>query len=372
MLYFTSICANYLPKALTLAQSIKAHNKSSKVVLCLLEREAPSAGRDLGVFDEIILAKDAGWHDFEAFIFRHSIVEASTAVKPRFLLHLMARHPMESKFVYLDPDVFVNSDLCELEDILERESIVLAPHLLRPGNLEMELSSLNHGTYNLGFLGIRRNPNSSAFLEWWAERLFYFCYDDKNKGIFTDQKWVDLAPCFFSVHILKHHGYDFATWSLKGAELQEVGGELFVNGDPLRFVHFSGVDSDIIERAISWWLTGHSRDLFIQLHKQYLALLNLNGQEALGKLPWSYSTYRNGSPISSAARLAYRAADVRERYPSPFEKDDAAICGTALTAQPATVPDPAPSLSRVQRLRRSLHDVGVQGSIRKIARKLIR
>src|SRR3546814_8145195 len=76
----------------------------------------------------------------------------------------------------------------------------------------MEISSLAHGSYNLGFLAVSRSANSQAFLQWWADRLFLYCYDDKSRGIFTDQKWIDLAPSFFDVAILKHHGYDFATW----------------------------------------------------------------------------------------------------------------------------------------------------------------
>ena len=48
-------------------------------------------------------------------------------------------------------------------------------------------------------------------INWWAERLYLFCYDDIQNGVFTDQKWIDLAPCFFDTYIFKHHGYDFAT-----------------------------------------------------------------------------------------------------------------------------------------------------------------
>src|SRR5690606_21139338 len=210
--------------------------KDARFVLCLVEREVHPAAAAFPHFDEVVLAKDAGWENFDAFMFRHSIVEASTAVKPRFMQHLLESHPGDDKFVYLDPDVLVYSDLSELEAILDRESIVLCPHLLRPGNIDMEISSLAHGSYNLGFLAVSRSDNSQAFLQWWADRLFLYCYDDKSRGIFTDQKWIDLAPSFFDVHILKHHGYDFATWSLLGSDLREVDGRYVANGDPLRFI----------------------------------------------------------------------------------------------------------------------------------------
>ena len=41
MVVFTSICMNYLPKALVLGESLKKHNKDVKFVVVLLEREIP-------------------------------------------------------------------------------------------------------------------------------------------------------------------------------------------------------------------------------------------------------------------------------------------------------------------------------------------
>jgi len=141
VIFFTSICSNYLPKAMTLAESVKRHCADATFVLCLVEREVPEAAASCPYFDEVVLAKDAGWGNFDRFMFRHAIVEASTAVKAQFMLNLLQRYPGESKFAYLDPDVLVYSDLVELEQLLDHESIVLCPHLLRPGNIDMEITT---------------------------------------------------------------------------------------------------------------------------------------------------------------------------------------------------------------------------------------
>ena len=329
MIYFTSICSNYLPKAMALAESVKRHCKDATFVLCLVEREVPQVARDFPHFDEIILARDAGWEEFDKFMFRHSIVEASTAVKPQFMRNLLVRFPEKDKFVYLDPDVLAYSDFEELERTLDTESIVVCPHLLRPGNIDMEISSLAHGTYNLGFVAVRRSDNAQRFLDWWAERLFLFCYDDKSRGIFTDQKWIDLAPSFFDVLILKHHGYDFATWSLLGSDLRRIGDGHVVNGDPLRFIHFSGLDSGMIDRAMGWWLTKDNRADFEALYREYLGLLERHGQATLGKTPWSYANYADGGKISNKARVAYRDPALWEKIPQPFASSDAEIMAAA-------------------------------------------
>jgi len=329
MIVYTSICANYLPKAMALAESVKRHIPDALFVLCLVEREVPEEASLFPHFDRVILAKDAGWQDFDAFMFRHTIVEASTAVKPRFMIHLTETYPGQDKFVYLDPDVLVYSDFEELRHLLDTHSIVLAPHLLRPGNVDMEISSLAHGTFNLGFLAVRRSDNAARFLDWWAERLFLFCYDDKGRGIFTDQRWIDLAPSFFDTHILKHHGYDFATWSLLGSDLSDRTGMLVANGDPLRFIHFSGLDSGTIDKAIGWWLTDANRVTFARLFEDYKALLAAHGQETLGRLPWSYGNYVDGRPVGKAARIAYRDRTLWPLMPKPFETSDDAILAAA-------------------------------------------
>ena len=87
MVVFTSICANYLHKARTLAQSIRKNLPDTVFVVCLLERELNENFRS-SLFDSIVLAKDAWEGNFERFIFKHSIVEASTAVKGQFFKYL--------------------------------------------------------------------------------------------------------------------------------------------------------------------------------------------------------------------------------------------------------------------------------------------
>lgn len=381
MIFYTSICANYLPKAMALAASVKEHCRDATFVLCLVEREIPQIARDFQHFDDIILAKDAGWDNFDQFMFRHSIVEASTAVKPQFLRNLMERFTSADKFVYLDPDVLVYGDFVELEAVLDRTSIVVCPHLLRPGNIDMEISSLAHGTYNLGFVAVKRSENAQRFLDWWAERLFLFCYDDKSRGIFTDQKWIDLAPSFFDVHILKHHGYDFATWSLQGSDLRRgAEGGYVVNGDPLRFIHFSGLDSGMIERAMGWWLTPENRPVFEGLYRDYLRNLDAHGQAALGKTPWSYATYTDGSVISKEARVRYRDPALWQAVPSPFEAGDeeilrhgsADVAGSAVAARAAQIPtlrmSPNPGL--LDKLAWSTLEIGFGPTLAKALRKL--
>lgn len=321
MVIFTSICANYLHKARTLAKSVKDNIKDAVFVVSLLEKEHKKE-YEYPFFDEIVLAKDAWSTGFEKFIFKHTIVEASTSVKGRFFQYLYEKYPEEDKFVYLDPDVFVYSDFKELRELLDSRPIILCPHLLQAGNIDMELSSTAHGVYNLGFLAVNRSKEAERFIDWWAERLFLFCYDEIGKGIFTDQKWVDLAPCFFDVQIFKHKGYDFAPWSLLNCGMYEQNNKVYVQGDELRFIHFSGYGSST-EKCMREWLP-EGEHVFKKLYREYSVIHQDNDKDGISKSKWSYAYYSSGEKIKDEIRIMYRQDyHVMNLENNPFDKSNA-------------------------------------------------
>lgn len=320
MIIFTSICANYTHKARTLAESVKRHMPDAAFFVCLTEREMPENVRS-EYFDDVILSKDMWDGNFNRYIFKHSIVEASTAVKGQFFIYLMEHFPQENQFVYLDPDCYVYADLTELKELLERRPIVVCPHLLQPGNIDMELSSAAHGVYNLGFLAVNRSAEAERFIKWWAQRLYLFCYDDIQRGIFTDQKWIDLAPCFFDVEILKHRGYDFATWSLLDCGMTKEDGRYYVQGDPLRFIHFSGYGK-VIEKCMEDWLP-KGKHPFRELYREYVKRHEEYDADRVSETAWSYGTYDSGEKIDDKIRELYRGDyDVMFRVEDPFGLSD--------------------------------------------------
>ena len=167
------------------------------------------------------------------------------------LLHadLLARQNCRAAF-YFDPDIVVCSSLQLLLDEFDRGSILLTPHQVEPDTtieaiIDNEICSLKHGIYNLGFLGLKPSAQGRRFSEWWCERLAKFCVADIPNGLFTDQRWVDLAPAFFSeVRIVRHVGCNVATWNLTHRRVKgDFENGFTVNTEPLIFYHFSGFDS---------------------------------------------------------------------------------------------------------------------------------
>lgn len=374
---YTSITSNYLPKARVLAESVK--QQASQTVFHLVLSDTPPIGFDLAEepFDTLIESHHLVASGFPAWAFGHSVVELCTAVKGAALEYIFNEHAAEQVF-FFDPDMVVFSRLDELSAALSEASVVLTPHQTDPepnaiGIMDNEMSSLIHGVYNLGFVGVRNVSEGRRFARWWAERLHDYCHDDLPRGLFTDQKWVNLAPCFFEgVHILRSPGYNVATWNLstrKATGSLEDG--ILINGEPLGFYHFSGFDSGdqmtMLERY-----GGHS-PVLQALREWYIAQCEQHGQSALGKLPSKYDTFSNGEKITRGYRLLYRQReDLRSAFPNPYMVSGADSYKAWYDAHPAEHPAtgdvtiaPGTSFSQVfLELGRYFNKLIVSGAVR--------
>src|SRR5207244_229552 len=130
--------------------------------------------------------------------FRYSILELNTAVKPYFLAYLRRRTGCE-RVCYFDPDILVLGELGDLYRRLEENDLLLTPHITEPITDNAQPSERNvlvAGIYNLGFLGMAFNERTEKLLDWWQQRLLHGCLDQRDRGLFVDQRWMALAPAF--------------------------------------------------------------------------------------------------------------------------------------------------------------------------------
>lgn len=326
--FFTSINNAYIPKAVTLAQSLRRVYGEEAHVTCMLS-DARREDIDYSAFDEVLTIPDLDLpvESLEAWIFKHTVVELCTAVKPWAFKKIFQRHDAR-RVIYMDPDTVAYSRLEEVEAALATHPVVLTPHVTVPAQHTQDLldgemlGCLRHGVFNLGFLALAPVGEGAAFLDWWAARCLDWCYDDSPKGLFTDQRWIDLAPCFFQdLLVLRHPGYNMATWNLYYRKLsRDTQGRLWVNGDqPLRFFHFSGHDLG----THLLMLNKHAPDerLLHEMNEWYIAQENEHGHERLGRRPGAHDFFQDGSPIARQARVTYREnADLIQRYPRPYSE----------------------------------------------------
>jgi glycosyltransferase involved in cell wall biosynthesis len=275
----------------------------------LLVGDAGGSNRDDESFTTVSL-EDLPLPNRRQFCFRYSILELNTAVKPWMFAHLFGRG--YDRVVYIDPDVVIYSPLVEIDEAPLETFLILTPHLTGfiPGDEHpSERTILQAGTYNLGFLVVSRQPPLDRFLAWWKGKLEFQCVVDTERGLFVDQKWMDLTPGLFAgVTILRHDGYNVAYWNLRQRTVVGNGANATVNGQPLRFFHFSGFDPvtpDMVSRY-DFALTVAGAGDAGKLIEDYLAAIRGAGYESFRKAPYAFGTFADGTKLLNAARIAYR------------------------------------------------------------------
>ena len=324
MLVYTSITNNYLPKARVLAKSVKYFHPNWFFVLILSDLEPDDFNLENEPFDEVLHISQLGIPDWKSWAFGHKLVELCTAVKGPAAELLMKRSSVK-KIMYLDPDIKVFNSLESLDQLLESKDILLTPHLLHIESeidaiSDNEISALKHGVYNLGFFAVNTSSSQGAeFINWWSSRLKYFCRDDIPNGLFTDQRWCDLAPAFFSnLHIIRDPGYNVATWNIPHRLLlKDKSGAYFVGNVPLRFYHFTSYDNGNGLGMLMKYASNQS--IAHELWDAYGKELINEGHGDLRYQEWSYGQFNNSETIPPEARRLYQTrSDLQKEFPNPY------------------------------------------------------
>jgi hypothetical protein len=235
-------------------------------------------------------------------------VELCTAVKGQALIKFLEEG--SDKVVYLDPDIEVFHDLQLIDKLLDTNDVLLTPHQTVPEEkpedvLANEICSMQHGVFNFGFYAVKNSRNGLAFARWWRDRLQEYCFDDIPFGLFTDQRWGDMAPTLFDgVYILRDPGCNVSTWNLTHRAVTKTGDMYYVNGQPLLFYHFSGLDSGAQKNMLDRY--GKRSPVLYEMRENYLKRMKEEQQEIYGNYPSVYNFYDNHEPITKDERLLLR------------------------------------------------------------------
>ena len=322
---FTSCSYSYLNRARVLASSLKRQHPDWVLWLVMTDKEPEGFHFDLAQeeYDRLVSAEDLFGEQTEQWLFGHDIVEACTAVKGRACTHILS-DPSCEKLFYFDPDIAVFNSMGDVVDLHDEYSIVLTPHQTDPDPKsdrvavrDNEITSLDYGVFNLGFVAMANDAEGRRFAQWWEDRLQDWCHDRLDIGLFVDQKWCNLVPCFFDgVKVLRDPGYNVASWNLSQRRMSyDDSGEALINGVPLRFYHFTKLGPvgdtmtqryarDNIEIYELWWW--------------YRSEVVAATTPDIPKGWWQYGIFENGEKISKPVRELYRdRVDLRAAFPQP-------------------------------------------------------
>jgi hypothetical protein len=150
------------------------------------------------------------------------------ALKPIFLLYLLDKAECVA---YVDNDQYFYSDPTFIFNMLNDSSIILTPHHYQPiPSAEANWFEANFrvGLFNAGFIGASTKAKDA--LDWWVKCCIYNIKKAYWRGLFDDQKYLDMMPVLFdNVKILKHPGCNLAGWN----DYQLI--------DDLVFIHFAEI-----------------------------------------------------------------------------------------------------------------------------------
>ena len=162
------------------------------------------------------------------------------ALKSVFMMHLLLQ---TEKIIYVDNDTYFYNNPQILFDLLNTNTLLLTPHFYdsNPNKNQNWLeANFKVGLYNAGFMGV--NKNAINALQWWSECCLYNIKKSYWRGLFDDQKYLDLIPILFDdVMVVKHRGCNLAGWNYLWYKLsRKVDYTLEIESNyPLIFIHFA-------------------------------------------------------------------------------------------------------------------------------------
>lgn len=328
----TIVSKNYLPYARTLMASLAEKEPSWDRWVLLVDR-LDGACDPAGEAFRLLEVEHLPIPPRDRMLFHYNILELNTAVKP-WLLDWLFREKGYDRAIYIDPDIRVYAPLDEVTSALDSGTLaVLTPHLtgrLRDDRSPSELDILRAGTYNLGFVALGRHAALPSLLDYWCEKSVTEFASDPARGLFTDQKWMDLVPGIWDdVTILRHPGYNVAYWNLAHRPVRREGDRWTVDGRPLVFFHFSGLDPSAPEKfskhqnRFTLETVGEAKDLALGYCREMLA----QGYEEFRRLPYAFGFFDDGTPVPQAVRTLHRrdAAFRALLGSSPFAADPALL-----------------------------------------------
>lgn len=322
---FTITARNYLSLALTLGDSVTHHHPEARFTIFVADG---LEGLDVAsLAHEVVDARQAIGATFDPTLpFKYNITEYCTSIKPALFRHLFEQSSDTDLVYYMDPDTYLFHRLDSITAHEPSKTLFLAPHLLdcrlADDHPYPEYKHLWEGIFNLGFCAIRRSPSSKTIIDWWDARLQKYCYADFQDGLHTDQKWMDYAPAFFNddLSICRHYGVNVAHWNIIERQPKLRDGKFFTRELPLIFFHFSGFDfkGTSLTKHVPAELQRYIDTGVARLADDYRKAVLKNGYDRFIGIPYHYSSYSDGVPVSQQHRRLYRMLESTESHVDLF------------------------------------------------------
>jgi hypothetical protein len=254
--YCTYFDHNYLSRGLALYHSLQRHAAGSHLwVLCLSEAcHRTLVTLNLPHLVPVRLAEfEAADPEVAATRAGRNMVEYYFTCTAAWTLFVMAREADAEWVTYLDGDLFFFESPEVIYGELQDAAAAIIPHRYTPRLARLR----KFGTYNVGWVGARNDPDGIAVIRWWRERCIEWCHDYVDADRFADQGYLDsFARLFPRVEIIENRGANLAPWNIGNYRIDFRSGRVLIDAiHPLIFFHFQG-----LRKGLRWFVFNSHRN----------------------------------------------------------------------------------------------------------------
>lgn len=191
------------------------------------------------------------------------------SLKSIFISHLLQKENYE-KVIYVDNDIFFYNKFDFLWEELDNNQVLLTPHYYPydpSKNQNWFEANFRVGLYNAGFFAA--NQNALSALDWWANACLYRMEKSYMRGLFDDQKYLDLMPNIFpKTKVLAHQGCNVAEWNAEVLKRSIKNKEVLINDSfPIIFYHFNNFSFQKLIEDEKHILKAYFQNYFLTLKK---------------------------------------------------------------------------------------------------------
>jgi len=252
--YCTYFDHNYLSRGLALYYSLQRHAPGAPLwVLCLSEAcHRILVSLDLPGLVAVRLEDfEAADPELAATRSTRSIVEYYFTSTPAWMLHVWEREPDADWITYLDGDLYFFASPEAVYSELTEATVAIIPHRYAPNLTKRHV----FGTYNVGWVGVRNDPDGIAVIKWWREQCIEWCHDHVDGDRYADQGYLDsFSRLSTRVKSVDNVGANLAPWNIANYRIDYRDGRVMVGATPLIFFHFQG-----LRRGLRWFIFNSHR-----------------------------------------------------------------------------------------------------------------
>jgi hypothetical protein len=238
--FCTITTASHLYKVYALAESLKNQQHDFLLTVLVIDDEGKFVSDNCRFLTLAEIEKQESAKDIIRK-YRYHKDKLRWSLKAVLMKYLLGQ-ANSTKVIYLDNDLYFFSDYSFLFDLLGDHTFLLTPHHYKndPNENQNWLeANFRIGLYNAGFVGA--NKNALNTLQWWADCCLYRCEKNLFRGMFDDQKYLDLIPVIEPMaHIVRHKGCNIAGWNVDVCRREIVDHRVLIDGRyEIVFMHFN-------------------------------------------------------------------------------------------------------------------------------------